>query len=198
MGGSGWGILVNPWLIHANVWQNPLQYCKVKISLIHKQLIIPWLPELLRKLPLPLLLTERWWEGMWFRVGCVLIFVGFHLFLETFIVKLIKKKKNSEQGGRALGGYSKGESVKAPWSWTWKRRRPAMCENEKRVRERRKGKRPEGRLQDIRDPGRTAVWGDQSVWGRPGRNLSQGQASPWRAAPTTARVRLTEGARMEK
>ena len=39
-------------------------------------------------------------------------FVGFHLFLETFIVKLIKK--NSEQGGGALGGYSKGESAKAP------------------------------------------------------------------------------------
>ena len=28
-GGSGWGIHVNPWLIHFNVWQNPLQYCKV-------------------------------------------------------------------------------------------------------------------------------------------------------------------------
>ena len=28
-GGSGWGILVNPWLIHVNVWQKPLQYCKV-------------------------------------------------------------------------------------------------------------------------------------------------------------------------
>ena len=28
-GGSGWGTLVNPWLIHANVWQKPLQYCKV-------------------------------------------------------------------------------------------------------------------------------------------------------------------------
>ena len=27
--GSGLGILVNPWLIHVNVWQNPLQYCKV-------------------------------------------------------------------------------------------------------------------------------------------------------------------------
>ena len=27
--GSGWGILVNPWLIHVNVWQKPLQYCKV-------------------------------------------------------------------------------------------------------------------------------------------------------------------------
>ena len=28
-GGSGWGIHVTPWLIHVNVWQEPLQYCKV-------------------------------------------------------------------------------------------------------------------------------------------------------------------------
>ena len=28
-GGSGWGIHVNPWLIQVNVWQKPLQYCKV-------------------------------------------------------------------------------------------------------------------------------------------------------------------------
>ena len=28
-GGSGWGIHVTPWLIHVNVWQTPLQYCKV-------------------------------------------------------------------------------------------------------------------------------------------------------------------------
>ena len=27
--GSGRGIHVNPWLIHVNVWQKPLQYCKV-------------------------------------------------------------------------------------------------------------------------------------------------------------------------
>ena len=27
-GGSGWGTHVSPWLIHVNVWQNPLQYCK--------------------------------------------------------------------------------------------------------------------------------------------------------------------------
>ena len=26
---SGWGTHVNSWLIHASVWQNPLQYCKV-------------------------------------------------------------------------------------------------------------------------------------------------------------------------
>ena len=28
-GGSVWGTHVNPWLIHINVWQRPLQYCKV-------------------------------------------------------------------------------------------------------------------------------------------------------------------------
>ena len=28
-GGSGWGIHVNPWLTHVNVWQKALQYCKV-------------------------------------------------------------------------------------------------------------------------------------------------------------------------
>ena len=26
-GGSGWEILVNPWLMHVNVWQKLLQYC---------------------------------------------------------------------------------------------------------------------------------------------------------------------------
>ena len=28
-GGLGWGIHVYPWLIHVNVWQKLLQYCKV-------------------------------------------------------------------------------------------------------------------------------------------------------------------------
>ena len=28
-GESGWGTHVNPWLIHVNVWQKPLQYCEV-------------------------------------------------------------------------------------------------------------------------------------------------------------------------
>ena len=28
-GESGWGIHVSPWLIYVNVWQKPLQYCKV-------------------------------------------------------------------------------------------------------------------------------------------------------------------------
>ena len=38
-GGSGWGTHVNPWLIHVNVWQNPLQYCKViSLQLIKKKI----------------------------------------------------------------------------------------------------------------------------------------------------------------
>ena len=45
-GGSGWGIHVNPWLIHVNVSQNPLQYCKViSLQLIKKIKIkkdTPW------------------------------------------------------------------------------------------------------------------------------------------------------------
>ena len=37
-GRSGWGTHVNPWLIHINVWQNPLQYCKViSLQLIEKK-----------------------------------------------------------------------------------------------------------------------------------------------------------------
>ena len=27
--GPGWGTHVHPWLIHVDVWQKPLQYCKV-------------------------------------------------------------------------------------------------------------------------------------------------------------------------
>ena len=37
-GESGWGIHVYPWLIHVNVWQKPLQYCKViSLQLIKKK-----------------------------------------------------------------------------------------------------------------------------------------------------------------
>ena len=28
-GRLGWGTHVKPWLIHVNVWQKPLKYCKV-------------------------------------------------------------------------------------------------------------------------------------------------------------------------
>ena len=37
-GGPGWGIHVYPWLIPVNVWQKPLQYCKViSLQLIKKK-----------------------------------------------------------------------------------------------------------------------------------------------------------------
>ena len=36
-GDSGWGTHVYPWLIHVNIWQKPLQYCKI-ISLQLKQI----------------------------------------------------------------------------------------------------------------------------------------------------------------
>ena len=48
-GGSGWGTHVNPWLIHVNVWQKPLQYCKVislqliKINEKKKKRILEWI-----------------------------------------------------------------------------------------------------------------------------------------------------------
>ena len=38
-GGSGWETHVYQWLSHANVWQNPPQYCKV-ISLQLNKLIL--------------------------------------------------------------------------------------------------------------------------------------------------------------
>ena len=45
-GGLGWGIHVYPWLIHVNVWQKPLQYCKViSLQLIKKKKKSPGLTE---------------------------------------------------------------------------------------------------------------------------------------------------------
>ena len=48
-GGSGWGTRVNPWLIHVNVWQTSLQYCKVislqlikKIKINEKKKFLSW------------------------------------------------------------------------------------------------------------------------------------------------------------
>ena len=32
-GVSEWGTNVHPWLIRVNVWQKPLQYCKVKLNI---------------------------------------------------------------------------------------------------------------------------------------------------------------------
>ena len=40
-GGSGWGIHVKPWLILVNVWQNPLQYCKlISLQLMKKNICV--------------------------------------------------------------------------------------------------------------------------------------------------------------
>ena len=45
-GGSGWGTHVNPWLIHVNVWQKPLQYCKViSLQIIKIKIKIPFQPQ---------------------------------------------------------------------------------------------------------------------------------------------------------
>ena len=38
-GGSGWGIHVNPWLIHVDVWSKPLQEKKKK----KKSLVFPYI-----------------------------------------------------------------------------------------------------------------------------------------------------------
>ena len=37
-GGSGWGTCVHPWWIHTDVWQKPIQYCKVKFKKKKKNL----------------------------------------------------------------------------------------------------------------------------------------------------------------
>ena len=40
---SGWGTHVYPWLIHVNVWQNPLQYCQViNLQLKLKKKVAPF------------------------------------------------------------------------------------------------------------------------------------------------------------
>ena len=50
---TGWGIHVYPWLIHVNVWQKPLQYCKViSLQLIKKKKILSaFLPRTLTPVP---------------------------------------------------------------------------------------------------------------------------------------------------
>ena len=42
-GGSGWGTHVNPWLIHVNVWQKPLQYCNIISLQLIKKTHTKWL-----------------------------------------------------------------------------------------------------------------------------------------------------------
>ena len=46
-GGSGWGTHVRPWLIHVNMWQKPLQYCKVMSILLKLNKLIKKKPNLI-------------------------------------------------------------------------------------------------------------------------------------------------------
>ena len=56
--GSGWGTRVNPWLTHVNVWQKPLQYCKViSLQLIKKKNNKCW-----RRCGEKGTLLHCWWE----------------------------------------------------------------------------------------------------------------------------------------
>ena len=62
-GGSGWETHVNPWLIHVNVWQKPLQYCKVislqLIKIKERKKKCVWL-SLFYLLSFPILLLPRY------------------------------------------------------------------------------------------------------------------------------------------
>ena len=64
-GGSGWGTHVNPWLIHVNVWQKPLQYCKVIsfqwIKINGKKKTTSFCPECRSY---PCALTSRLWASL--------------------------------------------------------------------------------------------------------------------------------------
>ena len=61
-GRSGWGTHVNPLLIHVNIWQKPLQYCKVislqLIKINEKKLYSYW-PQVLLKL----LIFSSYWKS---------------------------------------------------------------------------------------------------------------------------------------
>ena len=65
-GGSGWGAHVNPWLIHVNVWQKPLQYCKIislqliKINEKKRKCNTFHMTEKKKKLVLEILLRVSW------------------------------------------------------------------------------------------------------------------------------------------
>ena len=39
--GSGWGTHVYLWQIHVDIWQKPIQYCKVKKNNNKKKFLIP-------------------------------------------------------------------------------------------------------------------------------------------------------------
>ena len=68
----GWGTHVNLWLIHVNVWQKPLQYCKV-ISL---QIKINEKNKLIKSAVISLPLRLYLGSSNWLPVGVVVD--GFH------------------------------------------------------------------------------------------------------------------------
>ena len=42
-GGSGWGTHIHPWLIHVNVWEKTVQYCKqISLQLKFKKTVAPF------------------------------------------------------------------------------------------------------------------------------------------------------------
>ena len=67
-GGFGWGTPVNPWLIHVNVWQKPLQYCKVislqlikineKIKIKSRDITLPTKVYLVKAMVFPVVMYE--------------------------------------------------------------------------------------------------------------------------------------------
>ena len=82
-GGIGMGNTFNPWLIHVNVWQKPLQYCKV-ISL--------WLIKIngkkiyLKSWFLTASLTWLTWEQWWYFISLIFRLKGYMFLLPTAIM----------------------------------------------------------------------------------------------------------------
>ena len=98
-GASEWRTHVHPWLIHVNVWQKPLQYCKV-ISLQFKKI--------LKILPKYLFVANV--MSFWFiSFVCALAFFCFRKFSVPFVFLLYSHNK-------LLGGYLRIKQSLIP-SW---------------------------------------------------------------------------------
>ena len=74
-GGSGWGTHLHPWLIHANVWQKPLQYCKLislQLKLINLKIIITQ-----QSIPFWAYIQKRWKQNSLIQKDtCVPVFIS--------------------------------------------------------------------------------------------------------------------------
>ena len=94
-GRLGWGIHVYPWLIHVNVWQKPLQYCKViSLQLIKKKMSmftlailttsnLPWFMELTFQVPMQYCPLQH----RTLSVACTTgVLLWFHLFLLSGVI----------------------------------------------------------------------------------------------------------------